>query len=117
MRYKLLSSVIVLALVATGVAQTRPLRVVVKTANGSPAYAVVFPKPQYPYSMRSRGIGGAGVFTLRIRRDGTVSSVETQISTGYIELDNAAKSAFIKWRFEPGPSEVKIPIKFEPPTS
>ena len=103
------------ALVVAGFAQTRPERVVVKNPSGPPAYAVVFPKPQYPYELRSRRVGGTGVFALRIRRDGTVSSMETQTSTGHIELDNAAKNAFIKWRFEPGPTEARIPITFTPP--
>jgi TonB family protein len=102
--------------IAFAVAQTPTPVVVVRDAKDLPAYAIKFPKPDYPYELRSRRIGGKGAFLLHIRRDGTVESVETLISTGHVELDNAAKSAFIKWQFRAGPTKAKISITFKPPS-
>ncbi len=93
--------------IASAIAQTPTPVVVVRNAKDLPAFAISFPKPEYPYELRSRRIGGKRVFLLHIRRDGTVESVETLISTGHIELDNATKSAFIKWRFRPGANKSK----------
>ena len=110
-----LSVAICLAWIVSGSAQTPTPAIVVRDAKDLPAYAINFPKPEYPYALRSRRIGGKGVFLLHIRRDGTVESVDTLISTSHVELDNAAKSAFIKWRFRPGPTKAKVPITFKPP--
>src|SRR5438270_11902713 len=102
--------------IASAIAQTPTPAVIVRDAKDLPAYAINFPKPEYPYELRSRRIGGKGAFLLHIRRDGTVESVAILISTGHVELDNAAKSAFIKWRFRPGPTKEKIPVTFKPPS-
>jgi TonB family protein len=101
--------------IASAIAQTPTPVVVVRNAKDLPPYAISFPKPQYPYDLRSRRIGGKGVFLLHIRRDGTVESVETLISAGHIELDDVTENAFIKWRFRPGPTKAKVPITFTPP--
>ena len=103
------------AFIASADAQTPTPAVIVRDAKDLPAYAINFPKPEYPYELRSRRVGGTGVFLLHICSDGTVQSVETFKSTGHVELDNSATSAFLKWRFRPGPTKAKIPITFTPP--
>jgi TonB family protein len=85
----------------------------VKSEDGRVIYATYTAKPEYPYELRARHIEGAGVFQLHIRADGTVSSVDTLRSTGNAVLDQRARSAYLKWRFRPGPpAKVKIPITF-----
>ena len=109
-----LSAAVYLTWIVSGSAQTPTPAIVVRDAKDLPAYAINFPKPAYPYALRSRRAGGKGAFLLHIRRDGTVESVDTLSSTGHVELDNAAKNAFIKWRFRPGPTKAKVPITFRP---
>jgi TonB family protein len=103
------------ALLALARAQTPTPAIVNIAAEDLPKYALKFAKPTYPYELQARGIGGKGTFLLHTRPDGTVSAVDTLISTGNAELDTAAKSALMKWRFRPGPTKVKVPITFKPP--
>jgi TonB family protein len=73
--------------------------------------ALYMPSLQYPSEARPKGITGSGVFVLHIDpKDGVVRSVTVAHSTGSPILDNAAKAGMRKWRFEPGPSEVHVPI-------
>jgi TonB family protein len=84
-----------------------------KSDDGRAVYAIYAPKPLYPYKLKSRHVQGAGVFQMHIRADGTVGSVDTIQSTGNTDLDECARSAFTKWRFQVNrPTEVKIPITF-----
>jgi TonB family protein len=56
---------------------------------------------------------GRGVFTLAVRPDGTVASVEITKTTGHRELDQSTVAAFQNWRFQPGTvTHVKIPIAY-----
>jgi TonB family protein len=54
------------------------------------------------------------MFTLYIKRDGTVSHVEIARSTGHAELDKLSVDTFSRWRFDPqslGVTEkIKIPV-------
>jgi TonB family protein len=102
------------AFVASGRAQTTRAPFVIDNDKDFHRYALYCPKPEYPMNLRGR-IGGSGKFLLHLRRDGTVESVDTLTSTGHPELDDVAKNAFIKWRFRPGPSEVRVPIQFKVP--
>jgi TonB family protein len=88
---------------------------VIKEPKDFHRYVLYCPKPEYPINLRERRIGGSGTFTLHVRQDGTVESVKTLISTRHAELDDIAKSAFIKWRFRSGPTEARVPITFKPP--
>jgi TonB family protein len=106
---------ICLLFIATATAQTNRAPVVIKEPKDFHRYALYCPKPEYPINLRERRIGGSGTFMLHLRQDGTVESVETLISTGHAELDDIAKSAFIKWRFRSGPTEAKVPITFKRP--
>jgi len=104
-----------LLFIATATAQITRASVVIKDPKDFHRYALYCPKPEYPINLRERRVGGSGTFLLHLRRDGTVESVETLTSTRHAELDNIAKSAFIKWRFRSGAAEAKVPITSKPP--
>ncbi len=107
--------VLILTLFAlTAVAFARPPLV---GPHGEPEkeVAIYAPKPEYPDSLRSRHVGGAGVFVLHVNTEtGLVSSVEAKQSTGVPLLDASCKSAFMRWRFKPHvvAPRVVIPISF-----
>jgi TonB family protein len=83
----------------------------ISTAKALATYA---PRPQYPYEARSRSITGRGVCVVEINAgSGSVTSASMASSIGNPMLDNAALSAFRRWRFKPGSvSKVRIPITF-----
>jgi TonB family protein len=78
------------------------------------ALATYAPRPQYPYEARSRRVTGRGVCVVEINAgSGSVTSASMASSIGNPILDNAALSAFRRWRFKPGSvSQVRIPITF-----
>jgi TonB family protein len=75
---------------------------------------VFAPKPDYAWSAQTNHVQGTGIFQLRIRPDGTVSSVELIRSTGWRDLDKSSTAAFSKWRFRPvaRSTTIKVPITF-----
>ena len=77
-------------------------------------HGVLFaPEPIYPYRPRAQRIEGAGYFELRVRPNGTVSTVAVFRSTGDEQLDIAAAQALIRWRFQPGLyKRVRVPVRF-----
>jgi len=89
----------------------RPGTMSISTAKALATYA---PRPQYPYEARSRRITGRGVCVVEINAgSGSVTSASMASSIGNPILDNAALSAFRRWRFKPGSvSKVRIPITF-----
>ena len=101
--------------IVSATAQITRAPLVIKDPNDFHRYALYCPKPEYPINLRDRRIGGSGNFLLHLRPDGTVQSVATLKSIGHVELDEVTKSAFIKWRFRPGPAEVTEPITFKVP--
>ena len=77
--------------------------------------AISAPRPQYPYEARSRHVTGSGVCVVTVdTASGNVTGATMAQSTGSPILDNAATSAFQRWRFKAGAvsSRVKIPITF-----
>ena len=76
--------------------------------------AIHAPRPEYPYEARRQKIRGDGLVAMTIDPvTGNVSSVSMAKSTGNPFLDNAALSAFRRWRFKPGTvSSVSCPITF-----
>jgi protein TonB len=76
--------------------------------------AVSAPKPEYPYEARRSKITGSGVCVMTVDTgSGSVTSADMAQSTGSPILDNAATSAFRRWRFKPGTvSRVRTPITF-----
>ncbi|HEY2123891.1 MAG TPA: TonB family protein [Chthoniobacterales bacterium] len=82
--------------------------------SGAKALAINSPRPEYPYEARSRHIMGSGVCVVSVDMgSGSVTDATMAQSIGNPILDNAAVSAFRRWRFKPGTvSKVKIPITF-----
>lgn len=76
--------------------------------------AVSAPRPEYPYEARRSKITGSGVCVMSVDPgSGSVTSADMAVSTGSPILDNAATSAFRRWRFKPGTvSRVRTPITF-----
>lgn len=77
-------------------------------------HGVLFaPEPIYPRRARAQRIEGAGYFELRVRPNGTVSTVAVFRSTGDEQLDIAAAQALIRYRFQPGLyARVRVPVRF-----
>src|SRR5881296_2197757 len=91
-----------------------PIKAQAMTMSKAKALAVNAPRPQYPYEARSRKITGSGVCVVTVDPgSGSVTDATMAQSIGNSILDNAAVSAFRRWRFKPGTvSKVKIPITF-----
>ena len=83
--------------------------------SSAKALAIYTPPPDYPSEARSQRITGSGVCVVSVDpRNGRVTEASMAQSTGDRRLDNAAISAFRRWRFKPGTvSKVKIPIEFQ----
>jgi TonB family protein len=87
---------------------------VVRDEKGKIICKVVYaPMPIYPQIAWVRN-EGRGLFQLSLRPNGTVSAVAIERSTGYRELDAAAKEALMQWRFQvkAGVTRVRIPVNF-----
>jgi len=82
--------------------------------SSAKAVAMSAPRPEYPYEARRSKITGSGVCVMTVDPgSGSVTSAEMAQSTGNPILDNAATSAFRRWRFKPGTvSKVRTPITF-----
>jgi protein TonB len=102
---------------------TRPVVPIAKARNGSSGsltlssariMALSAPRPEYPYEARRQRITGSGFVVMTVDSvTGHVNSAVMEQSTGSSVLDNAATTAFRRWRFKPGTlSRVKCPITF-----
>lgn len=82
--------------------------------SSAKAVAVSAPRPEYPYEARRARATGSGVCVMTVdTSSGAVTSAVMAQSTGNPILDNAATSAFRRWRFRPGTvSKVRTPITF-----
>ena len=65
-------------------------------------YAVWSPGPGYPEEAQQSKIVGSGLYELRINKTGKTTEVAIVKSSGSRVLDQAARSAFMNWRFKPG---------------
>jgi TonB family protein len=74
-------------------------------------------RPDYPGEAQAQHLTGAGVFVLHVNpKNGRVSSIEVEKSTGHKILDNASIAAFTNLRFEPhSVLRVTIPVAFTIP--
>lgn len=84
------------------------------TLSSAKVLAINAPRPEYPYEARRQRVTGTGIVAMTIHpASGNVSSVAISKSTGSQFLDNAALTAFRRWRFKPGTvSSVTCPITF-----
>jgi TonB family protein len=64
-------------------------------------YALSSPGPGYPEEAQQSKIAGSGLYELRINKTGKVTEVAIAKSSGSRVLDQAARAAFMKWRFKP----------------
>jgi TonB family protein len=77
------------------------------------------PHPRYPDEAGDKRLSGIGTAVLLVDVEtGVVRDAVIARSTGHAILDNAAVSAFRRWRFKPGaaPPKVRVPISFSVPT-
>ena len=77
------------------------------------------PPPRYPQVAKLRGWEGKVVFKALILKNGHVGSLQVLASSGYRSLDDAARKAIKRWKFNPATSfglsidsQVEIPVTF-----
>lgn len=77
------------------------------------------PPPHYPQAMVDRGAEGTVRMGIEVDADGTVRSVDIVESSGFVELDQAAVRAAVRWRFIPATRDgaavrarIEVPITF-----
>jgi TonB family protein len=71
------------------------------------------PGAPYPEEAQKTKTTGSGVYELRIDKTGRTSAVAIVKSSGSPVLDQAATTAFKKWRFKPGVFQsVRIPVSW-----
>jgi len=76
-------------------------------------YAVASPSAGYPEAAQRTNITGSGLYELQINKAGATTGVAVVKSSGSAVLDQAARSAFLKWRFKPGVfSRVRVPVSW-----
>ena len=68
--------------------------------NASLAYESII-DPSYPIDSRRRGEQGTVLLRVRVGRDGLPIEIEVERSSGYRQLDRAAREAVLRWRFRP----------------
>lgn len=77
------------------------------------------PPPSYPRLARQRGWQGIVEYEVKVLSSGAVGELVLKTSSGYKNLDDAARSAIAKWRFNPATrsgvpleSWVVVPVSF-----
>jgi TonB family protein len=76
-------------------------------------YATASPSAGYPEEARKKKLSGSGLYELQINKGGTTTAVAIVKSSGSAVLDQAARSAFLKWRFTPGVFRtVRVPVNW-----
>lgn len=67
--------------------------------------------PSYPESLRARNVSGSVTVKYVINEDGSVSSPEITVSSGTPELDAAASSAIMTYRYTPARNDYGESVK------
>jgi TonB family protein len=76
-------------------------------------YATASPGAGYPEAAQKAQLSGSGFYELQINKAGVTTRVVILKSSGKPVLDQAAQSAFLKWRFKPGVfSRVRVPVSW-----
>jgi protein TonB len=77
------------------------------------------PPPKYPLEARRNGWEGSTLLRVRVSDRGVPESVEVITSSGYAVLDEAARDAVKRWRFNPArlvgqavSATVEVPVTF-----
>ena len=87
--------------------------------NASLAYESII-QPVYPRESRRRGEQGTVLLRVLVGRNGLPIDIEVAQSSGYRQLDRAARDAVLRWRFRPVQingvtveARGLVPIKFD----
>jgi TonB family protein len=73
--------------------------------------AIASPGAGYPEAAQKANLAGSGLYELQINKGGKTTAVSIRKSSGSAVLDDAAKRAFLKWRFKPGVfRSVRVPV-------
>ncbi len=76
-------------------------------------YALASPPAGYPAEAQQKKLSGSGLYELQIDKSGKTTAVNVVRSAGQAVLDQAARSALIKWRFKPAIfRSVRIPVSW-----
>jgi protein TonB len=76
-------------------------------------YAVASPGPGYPEEAQKSKVVGSGLYELHLNKAGKVTEVAIVRSSGSRVLDQAARSAFMKWQFRPAVFvRVRLPVSW-----
>jgi TonB family protein len=76
-------------------------------------YATASPGAGYPDAAQKARLSGSGLYELQINKTGVTTAVTVLKSSGKPVLDQAARSAFLKWRFKPGVfRRVRVPVSW-----
>jgi TonB family protein len=76
-------------------------------------YATASPGAGYPEAAQKAQLSGTGLYELQVSKAGVTTTVTILKSSGKPVLDQAARSAFLKWRFKPGVfSRVRVPVSW-----
>jgi TonB family protein len=76
-------------------------------------YATTSPGAGYPEAAQKANLSGSGVYELQIDKSGRTTAVVIVKSSKSAVLDQAARSAFLKWRFKPGVfTRVRVPVSW-----
>ena len=76
-------------------------------------YAIASPGAGYPEAAQKANLSGSGLYELQLNKAGKTTAVAIVKSSKSAVLDQAARSAFLKWRFKPGVfRSVRIPVSW-----
>lgn len=70
------------------------------------------PMPQYPRNQPWTRKSGAGVYELRVSKDGKVEEVKVLKTSGDATFDRTTVDALRKWRLARGPLLIELPLSF-----
>jgi TonB family protein len=76
-------------------------------------YATASPGAGYPEEAQKKKLAGSGVYEIQVNKSGIPTAVAIVKSSGSAVLDQAARSAFLKWRFKAGVfHSVRVPVSW-----
>lgn len=89
------------------------------TSETTPARVLVNPSPVYPPDALRRGLEGLVLLRVTIGPDGRVTEVSVARSSGVRKLDESARDAVRRWKFEPAMRDgntvewtARLPVRF-----
>ena len=97
---------------------TQALKALPEQEHAQPTYALN-PPPDYPITLRQRGIEGTVWLRVRVDRSGLPEKIILFKTSGYRLFDESALRAVARWRFRPARSNgqhiaswVEFPVRF-----